>query len=77
MLLPRYLIGFACAALCWFLMPEMYRVALIIPFLGPVASAAPAYTAQLDGDYELASAINSFSILLSIVLIVAVLLITA
>ena len=76
-LLPRYLIGFACAALCWFLMPEMYRVALIIPFLGPVASAAPAYTAQLDGDYELASAINSFSILLSIVLIVAVLLITA
>ena len=63
------------AALCCFFLPvpPIYRPALIIPFLGPVATAAPAFTAQLSGDYELASAVNSFSILLSVILIVAAL----
>ena len=75
-LAPRYLIGLALACLCFFFLPA-WREALVILFLGPVASAAPAYTAQLKGDYELASAINSFSILISIVLIVAALLIMA
>ena len=75
LLLPRYAAGIAMAALCWLLLPvqPVYRPALIIPFLGPVATAAPAFTAQLKGDYELASAVNSFSILISIVLITAVL----
>ena len=48
-----------------------------IQFLGPVSSAVPAYTARMKGDYELSSAINSFSILISILLIVAVLLFMA
>ena len=76
-LLPRYIASIAMAALCYFLLPvpAMYRPALIIPFLGPVATAAPAFTARLKGDYELASAVNSFSILLSIILITAALLI--
>ena len=75
LLLPRYLVGIALAALCYFLLPvqPVYRPALIIPFLGPVATAAPAFTAQLKGDYELASAVNSFSILISIILITAAL----
>ena len=71
-LLPRYISGIVLAALCYFLLPvpAAYRGAVIIPFLGPIGSAAPAFTAQLKGDYELASAINSFSILISTVLIV-------
>ena len=75
LLLPRYLAGIAMAALCWFFLPvrAMYRTALVIPFLGPVATAAPAFTAEMKGDYELASAVNSFSILISIALIIAAL----
>ncbi|MBQ6061571.1 MAG: AEC family transporter [Clostridia bacterium] len=76
-LVPRYLTGLAFAALCWFLLPvpAVYRQTLVIPFLGPVSSAVPAFTAQLKGDYELSSAINSFSILISVVLIIIALLI--
>ena len=75
-LLPRYAVGIALAALCYFLLPLplVYRQGLIIPFLGPIASAAPAFTAELKGDYGLASAINSISILISVVLIIAALL---
>ena len=40
----------------------------------PIASAAPAFTGDLKGDVGLASAVNSISIVVSIVLIVAVLL---
>ena len=76
-MLPRYITGIALAALCYFLLPvpAAYRGALIIPFLGPIGSAAPAFTARLKGDYELASAINSFSILVSTVLIIAALMV--
>ena len=73
LLLPRYIAGIALAALCYFLLPvqPVYRTALVIPFLGPVGSLAPAFTAQLKGDYEFASAVNSFSILFGIVLVTA------
>ena len=76
-LVPRYLIGIALAALCYAFLPleAAYRQALVIPFLGPIASAAPAFTAQLKGDWGLASAINSLSILISLALIVGALLI--
>ena len=76
-LVPRYVIGLVFAALCWFLLPvpAVYRQTLVIPLLGPVSSAVPAFTAQLKGDYELSSAINSFSILISIVMIIAALMI--
>ena len=75
LLLPRYIIGIALAAVCYLWLPvqPIYRPALIIPFLGPVATAAPAFTAQMKGDYELASAVNSFSIVISMVLITAAL----
>lgn len=76
LLLPRYLVSIAMAALCYFFLPvpSVYRAALFIPFLGPVATAAPAFTAQLKGDYELASTVSSFSILFSVLLITAALL---
>lgn len=76
-LLPRYCIGIALAALCYFLLPLPleYRQGLVIPFLGPIASAASAFTAEMKGDYGLASAVNSISILISIALIIGALLI--
>ena len=76
---PRYLIGLALSLLSWFVLPfpPEWRKALAILFLGPVASAAPAFTAQLKNDYGLASAINSFSILISILLIVGALVLIA
>ena len=77
LLLPRYVIGIILGILCrlFLPLPPVYRPVLIIPFLGPVATAAPAFTAQLNGDYELAGTVNSFSILLSAALITAILLI--
>ncbi len=75
-LLPRYLLGIALAALCYYLLPLplAYRQGLVIPFLGPIASAAPAFTAEMKEDYGLASAVNSLSILVSIALIIIALL---
>lgn len=71
-LLPRYGIGLALAVVSYLLLPFPleYRQALAILFLSPIASAAPAFTAEMKGDYGLSSAVNSFSILISIVLIV-------
>lgn len=76
-LLPRYGLGllFAVLSFCLLPFPLEYRQALVILFLSPVASAAPAYTAEMKGNYGLASAINSFSIVTSIILIVGALLI--
>ena len=52
-----------------------YRQALVIVFLAPVASANPPFTAQMGSDFGLASAINSVSIIASIVLITTALVI--
>ena len=63
-------------ALCWyFLLPFELEVrqALVILMFSPVASAIPAFTAELKGDVGLSSAINSLSILLSIFFIVTLL----
>lgn len=51
------------------------RVALMILAFSPIASAVPAFTEELKGDVGLSSAINSISILCSIVLIVSILVI--
>lgn len=45
------------------------RQALAIVVLGPVSSVSPAFTGKIDGDVELASAINSLSIIVSIIAI--------
>lgn len=51
------------------------RQALAIIAFGPVSSVATAYTGALGGDVELSSAVNSFSILISIVCITLLLVI--
>ena len=72
----RYSVSIALAAAFYFLLPfELeYRQALAILALSPIASAAPAFTGDLDGDIGLASAVNSSSIVISIVLITGTLL---
>ena len=71
----HYAVAATLAALCYFLLPfELdVRKALVILLLSPIGSTAPAYTEELGGDVALSSAINSITIILSIVLIVAVL----
>ena len=76
-LLVRYSIAIVIALGCYFLLPipvEM-RQALVILSFSPIASAAPAFTGDLKGDVGLSSALNSISIVCSIVFIVGVLLI--
>ena len=72
----RYSVSIALAAAFYFLLPfELeYRQALAILALSPIASAAPAFTGDLDGDIGLASAVNSISIVISIVMITGTLL---
>lgn len=76
-LLPRYALGISLAVVSFlfFPFPLEYRQALAIVFLAPIASAAPAFTADLGSDYGLASAVNSIAILTSICLIVGALLV--
>ena len=75
-LLMRYTIAIVMAVGFYFLSPFSLEVrqTLAIVTLGPVASVAPAFTAELKGDIEMASAINSLSIVTSIVAITAALL---
>ena len=61
---------------CFYLLPfapEVRRTLLILVF-SPISSAVPAFTENLDGDVGLSSALNSISIICSIVFIVVILL---
>ena len=49
--------------------PLEIRQPLTLLVLSPIATAAPAFTADIGEDYGLASAINSLSVVISIVLI--------
>lgn len=74
----RYSVALVIGLCSYFLLPfsqEVRQTLLILPF-APIASAAPAFTEELKGDVGLASAVNSISILCSIVIIMAILLIT-
>lgn len=73
----RYLIAIIMAIGFYFLAPFGLEVrqTLAIVSLGPVASVAPAFTGALNGDVELASAVNSLSIIISIVAITAALIV--
>lgn len=75
-LLPKYLIGMIMSVVCFRFLPVplAYRQALAILFFAPIPTAAPAFTADLGGDYGLASAANSIAILVSIAAIVITLL---
>ncbi|WP_124066775.1 AEC family transporter [Clostridium sp. E02] len=73
----RYLIAGLMAVGFYFLTPfgVEVRQTLAIVSLGPIASVAPAFTGALNGDVELASAVNSLSIIISIIAITAALII--
>lgn len=74
-LVLRYSIATVLALVYYFLLPFPLeaRQALVILAFSPIGSAVPAFTNELKGDVGLSSAINSISILISIVIIVALL----
>ena len=74
-LVVRYSFAAALALACWFLLPfdlEVRQTLVILAF-SPIGSAVPVFTAELNGDVGLSSAINSISILCSIGIIVTLL----
>ena len=75
MLGVRYGVAVLTAAAFYFLLPFSleYRQALAVLVFSPIAAAAPAFTADMKGDINLASAVNSLSIIISIVCITCVL----
>ena len=67
----RYALAVVMAFAAWFFLPltgEMKK-AMIICICSPIAAMMPVFTKNNGGDYELASTINSLSILISLVLI--------
>lgn len=76
-LLLRYGVAALIAIACFYGLPfdlEIRKALMILAF-SPIASAVPAFTGEIDGDVGLSSAINSISIICSILFIVAILLI--
>ena len=73
----RYAFAAAVAVGCYFLLPFALEVrqALVILAFSPIGAAAPAYTGDLDNDVGLSCALNSMSIICSIVIIVTLLLV--
>ena len=71
----RYAVSIALALLCYFALPFdlAVRQTLVILVFAPIGSAIPAFTAELGSDVGLSSAINSMSIVISIVVIVTLL----
>lgn len=77
-LLIRYAVATALALICWNLLPfdlSVRRTLMILAF-SPIPSSAPAFTGDIKGDVGLASAANSFSIIISIIVIVSLLIVT-
>lgn len=76
-LLLRYGAGTVMAVLAYHLLPFGLEVrqAVALIALGPVSSVAPAFTGKLGGDVELSSAVNSLSIVISIVMITGALMV--
>ena len=74
----RYGIGILFALATYYLLPfsAEVKIALMILAFSPLPSSSPAYTEDLKGDVGLSSAINSISIICSIVCIVAILMAT-
>lgn len=76
-LVVRYNVALLIALGCFFLLPFSLEVrqALVILAFSPIASAAPPFTEELKGDVGLSSAVNSISIVCSIIIIVVILII--
>ena len=76
-LLTRYSVAAVLALGCFYLLPFSLEVrqALGIVAFSPIPSAAPAYAVELKNDVGMASALNSLSIVCSLVFIVSILLV--
>ena len=74
-LLIRYGIAAVLGLCYWYLLSfdKVIRLTLVILAVSPIGSAVPGFTGDLDGDVGLSCSINSLSILISIVAIVALL----
>ena len=75
MLAVRYGIATVLALVYYFVLPLdiQIRQALVILAFSPIGSAVPGFTGELKGDVGLSSALNSITIIISIVIIVALL----
>ena len=71
----RFSVAAVLALGCYYLLPFSLEIrqTLVILVCSPFTSTVPVYTAELGEDVGLASAINSVSIIISIVIIVALL----
>ena len=71
----RYAVSIALAVFCYFILSFdlQIRRTLVILVFAPIGSAVPAFTSELGGDVGLSSAINSISIVISIIAIVTLL----
>ena len=76
-LCTRYAIALTLAAVYYFLLPFdlQVRQTLAVLAVSPIGTAVPVFTAELKEDAGLSSAINSFAILISILLMVSMLLV--
>ena len=75
MLTVRYGIAAMLAIVYYFVLPLdlEIRQALVILAFSPIGSAVPGFTGELKGDVGLSSALNSITIIISIVIIVTLL----
>lgn len=72
----RFGFAFIFALICYYLLPYALEVrkALILLVFSPVGTAVPAFTGEMKSDIGLSSAINSISIICSILFMVLILL---
>lgn len=76
LMLVRYEVGVIFAVVAFFILPfpKEVRLALMILALAPLPTSSVAYTEDLRGDVGLSSAINSITIVCSIIFIMMILL---
>lgn len=75
LLLVRYGIAVVFALFFYFMLPFALEVrqALVILAFSPIGSAVPGFTGEMKGDVGLSSALNSMTMVISIVIIVSLL----
>lgn len=73
----RYALATVLALISYFLLPFALEVrqALVILVFSPIGSAVPGFTGELKGDVGLSSALNSFAMVISIVITVIMLIV--
>ncbi len=77
MLSIRYAVAIILAVLVYYFLPlgVEEKLAIMILLFSPIGSAVPGFTAELKSDVGLSSALNSVSIICSIIFILAILMI--